>query len=407
MSLQTVDSVPELAFVGTAHPAGNSLAGPFPDGGRIDHIQRALLNILEDLTAEQDDFEAGQRAVLNILEDSEAEKANLQGAQRAVINILEDSEAEKANLQGAQRAVINILEDSETEKLNLQGAQRAVLNILEEFDQEKSKVELINRELQKEIEQRRRAQNEIKKLNQELEQRVIERTAELAASNKELEAFSYSVSHDLRAPLRGMDGLSSALLEDYADKLDAEGKNLLLRVRAASQRMDRLIEGMLGLSRMTRSEMRRTTIDMSGLAQTVAMDLEKTNPDRRVQFVIAPGLTVNADGILLRIVLENLLGNAFKFTNKHPQARIEVGSMTQNNETTYFVGDDGAGFEMEYATKLFGAFQRLHTPTEFEGTGIGLATVQRIIHRHGGRVWAESEVEKGATFYFTIPTNSR
>lgn len=405
--MQTLDYVSPPAFAGSLRAAGKSFAGPVQRASQVDRIQRALLNILEDLTAEQNDFEAGQRAMLNILEDSEAEKANLQGAQRAVINILEDSETEKANLQGAQRAVLNILEDSETEKLNLQGAQRAVLNILEEFDQEKSKVELINRELQREIEERRRAQNEIKKLNQELEQRVAERTAELAASNKELEAFSYSVSHDLRAPLRGMDGLSSALLEDYADKLDAEGKNLLQRVRAASQRMDRLIEGMLGLSRMTRSEMRRTTVDMSSLAEAVALELERSDPDRDVKFVIVPGLTVNADGILMRIVLENLLGNAFKFTNKHPQARIEVGSMTQDKETTYFVRDDGAGFDMEYATKLFGAFQRLHTPTEFEGTGIGLATVQRIIHRHGGRVWAESEVEKGATFFFTIPTNAR
>ena len=328
----------------------------------------------------------------------------LHHVQSALLNILEDLTEEQSGYEAAHRAVINILDDSEAEKRHLQEAQRAMLNILEDFDVEESKVAMINQNLQAEIEERQRAQVEVNKLNLELEQRVTERTAELAASNRELEAFSYSVSHDLRAPLRAMDGFSQALLEDYADQLDEEGRDFLRRIRAASQRMDRLIAGMLALSRTTRSEMRRVMVDLSGLARSIASELEKSNPDRNVQWHIEAGLTVSADPMLLRIVLENLLGNAWKFTNKHRGARIEVGSLA--GEAAYFVRDDGAGFEMAYGAKLFAAFQRLHAPDEFEGTGIGLATVQRIVRRHGGRVWAEGEVEKGATFYFTLPANS-
>lgn len=323
--------------------------------------------------------------------------------QSALLNILEDLTEEQGGYEAAQRAVINILEDSEVEKLHLQEAQSAVLNILEDFDLEKSKVAMINQNLQAEVEQRQRAQIEINELNLQLERRVTERTAELAASNRELEAFSYSVSHDLRAPLRAMDGFSLALSEDYADKLDEEGRDYLRRIREASQRMDRLIAGMLALSRMTRSEMHPTVIDMSTLAESIACEIEKSNPNRRVKWHIAEGLTVSADPTLLRIMLENLLGNAWKFTSKHPEARIEVGSLPR--EAAYFVRDDGAGFDMAYNAKLFAAFQRLHTADEFEGTGIGLATVQRIVRRHGGRIWAEAEVEKGAAFYFTLSSN--
>lgn len=241
------------------------------------------------------------------------------------------------------------------------------------------------------------------KLNEELEQRVVDRTTQLEAANKELEAFAYSVSHDLRAPLRSIDGFSQALLEDYVTSLEDEAQHYLQRVRAASQRMAQLIDDLLALSRLTRSEMRPETINLSALVEAIAAELQGTEPERQVEFVIVPDVAARADAQLLRAALENLLGNAWKFTAKHPQACIEFGALSQSDAPpTYFVRDDGAGFDMAYADKLFGAFQRLHTPAEFSGTGIGLATVQRIIHRHGGQVWAEGEVEKGATFYFTL-----
>jgi signal transduction histidine kinase len=227
---------------------------------------------------------------------------------------------------------------------------------------------------------------------------------ELQIANKELEAFSYSVSHDLRAPLRAIDGFSRIVLEDNTGQLDTEGRNNLGRVRAASQRMGRLIDDLLLLSRLSRSEMRRTRVDLSALARTLAEDLQKQQPDRRVEFVIEPGLTANADAGLIRVVLENLLGNAWKFTGKRDQAKIEFGRTTHEGAPAFFVRDNGVGFDMTYADKLFGAFQRLHSTADFPGTGIGLATVQRIIHRHGGRVWAESKSGQGATFYFTLST---
>jgi PAS domain S-box-containing protein len=234
------------------------------------------------------------------------------------------------------------------------------------------------------------------------EDRLRSYAAQLEAANKELEAFSYSVSHDLRAPLRSLDGFSQALLEDYHARLDDTGRDFLQRVRAASQRMGRLIDDLLGLSRVTRGQLQVAEVDLSALAAAVAADLAKSDPERDVRFAIAPDLVARADGGLVRIVLQNLLGNAWKFTGKRSPAHVEVGVTAHNGRRAFFVRDDGAGFDMTYAAKLFGAFQRLHASDEFPGSGIGLATVQRIIHRHGGEVWAEGTPGRGATFYFTL-----
>jgi DNA-binding response OmpR family regulator len=225
---------------------------------------------------------------------------------------------------------------------------------------------------------------------------------ELERKNKELEAFSYSVSHDLRAPLRSIDGFSRLLLEDYGPKLDDTGRNHLTRVRAAAQRMGELIDDLLDLSRVSRAELSRSRVSLSDVARTLADEISHRQPERKVAFVIAEGLVVDADSRLLRVLLDNLLGNAWKFTSKVAEPRIEVGSEKGEEGTEYFVRDNGAGFNMSYAQKLFSPFQRLHNEAEFPGTGIGLATVQRICDRHGGRVWAEGVVGEGATIHFTI-----
>lgn len=239
-------------------------------------------------------------------------------------------------------------------------------------------------------------------LNSELEQRVVERTAQLAVINKELEAFSYSVSHDLRAPLRSMDGYSQALQEDYAEILDEAGQGFLKRIRASSQHMGQLIDDLLMLSQLTRQEIRQEPVNLSALAEQITRELREMYSQRSVEVVIQPSLTVYGDTRLLRVVFVNLLNNAWKFTARTSQARIEFGMNSQNGAPVYFLRDNGVGFDMAYADKLFGAFQRLHKSNEFEGTGIGLATVQRIIHRHGGQIWAEGAVNQGATFYFSF-----
>jgi two-component system, sensor histidine kinase and response regulator len=224
----------------------------------------------------------------------------------------------------------------------------------------------------------------------------------LAAANRELEAFSYSVSHDLQAPLRTIGGFSQALAEDCADRLDDRGVDYLKRIAGAVERMGQIIDDLLGLARVSRGELHRSTVAIDELARGCADELERRDPSRSVEWRIAGEMRANADPRLVKIVLENLFANAWKFTRKRARAHIEVARTQRGPERVYFVRDDGVGFDMAYATKLFAPFQRLHSAGEFEGTGVGLATVQRIVHRHGGRIWAESELDKGATFFFTL-----
>ncbi len=255
--------------------------------------------------------------------------------------------------------------------------------------------------ISRDITERMLTEEEIHRLNQDLEKRATE----LESVNKELESFSYSVSHDLRAPLRTIDGFSHALLEDYNELLPEEGRDYLSRIRAAAQRIGELIDDLLALSRVTRAPADHKRVNLSTLAEKIISELQSEQPNRHVTFSIAKDLIVVGDPQLLRIALENLLGNAWKFTSRREDAYIEVGVQNETGELTYFIRDNGAGFNMAYADKLFGAFQRLHRPSDYPGTGIGLATVQRIIHRHGGRIWAESSVDVGATFFFTLQQN--
>jgi light-regulated signal transduction histidine kinase (bacteriophytochrome) len=241
-------------------------------------------------------------------------------------------------------------------------------------------------------------EEDVQKLNEDLKQRA----AQLEAANKELEAFSYSVSHDLRAPLRSIDGFSHVVLEDYGEQLPADARAYLERVRAAAQRMAVLIDDLLNLSRVTRTALQPRFINLSKMAEEIMRGLQESQPDRKVAFSLVPDLMVEADPHLMNIVLENLLSNAWKFTSKREQATIEFGQKNQAKERTFYVRDNGVGFDMAYADKLFGVFQRLHSVSEFPGTGVGLATVQRIISIHGGRIWAESAEGTGTTFYFTL-----
>jgi two-component system NtrC family sensor kinase len=269
---------------------------------------------------------------------------------------------------------------------------------------------------------RRQFEDENRSIREQLQQKELEAVAaraareltetraalieELEHKNRELEAFSYSVSHDLRAPLRSIDGFSQSLLEDYAGALDEKGQDYLRRVRRAAQRMGELIDALLELSRVGRAELHRERVDLSTLARAAAAELGRSTPERRVRVLIPDSVSADADPRLLRIVLENLLGNAWKFTKGTPEAAIELGATQGSTLATYFVRDNGAGFSMTYAGKLFTPFQRLHSEAEFPGTGIGLATVHRIVQRHGGRVWAEGAVGKGATFFWTLPNGS-
>jgi PAS domain S-box-containing protein len=253
------------------------------------------------------------------------------------------------------------------------------------------------------ITERKRAAEKVRRLNEELEMRVARRTRELEAANRELEAFAYSVSHDLRGPLRSIDGFSHAVIEDHGEALGADGLHSLNRVRSSVQRLGRLIDDLLRLSRVTRKELESEAVHLSDMARTIAEEMRQHDPDREVDLVIASDIVVRGDRHLLGVALENLLANAWKFTAHRARARIEFGVHASAGEAVLYVRDNGVGFDPEYSDKLFKPFERLHSAGEFDGTGIGLATVQRVIARHGGRVWAEGEVDSGATFYFTLP----
>jgi signal transduction histidine kinase len=244
--------------------------------------------------------------------------------------------------------------------------------------------------------------DELRKAHDELEDRVAQRTRELLFANRELESFSYSVSHDLRGPVDALNGFTYVLLKEYGGKLDDKAKELLEHIRKSGKRMMQLIDDLLNLSRVTSSVLQSEPVDLSAIARSVAEELKSLEPGRKVDFVILAVGKVNGDPRLLKIVLENLLRNSWKYTSTHPHARIEFGSCVENRQTVYFVRDDGAGFDPRSADRLFQPFQRLHPTAEFPGNGIGLATVQRIVRRHGGEIWAKGEVERGATFYFTL-----
>jgi DNA-binding response OmpR family regulator len=306
--------------------------------------------------------------------------------------------------------LLTAVEDRDTMLDGLSAGADDYISKSSEFEVLKARVRAQIRRKQFEDENRRIREELLRKELDAAEARAAQQLAETRAAlvaelerkNRELEAFSYSVSHDLRAPLRAIDGFSKALIEDCGDKLDTDAQQNLQRVRTAAQRMGELIDDMLQLSRVTRLDLTRRRVDLSALAREVAGELARQDPERNIEIEVKPDLTTDADARLLRIVLENLLGNAWKFTRKAEGARIEFG-VVEGSETVFYVRDNGAGFDMRYAQKLFRPFQRLHTEADFPGTGIGLATIHRVIDRHGGRVWAEGEVGKGATFFFTLP----
>ncbi len=315
-------------------------------------------------------LEQTQRATLNILEDFDSEKAKLHELQMASMNLLDDFVDERRNHQRAQTAALNLLEDMSEERDRLDETRRALTNILEDADEERANGE------------RSRALTE--------------------AANKELEAFCYSVSHDLRAPLRAVTGFADAVLEDYAPRLDDEGKRYLHFISENAARMGQLIDDLLSFSRLGRQQMVKTDLDLSARADVVAKELAAAEAGRDIEFVINAVPLARGDRAMIQQVLVNLFSNAIKFTRPRAKAVIEFGWAADPQGGSYYVRDNGVGFDMKYDDKLFGVFQRLHPDTEFEGTGVGLALVHRIITRHGGRIWADADVDQGATFFFTL-----
>lgn len=332
-----------------------------PRGTEVPEQLQERLKALED----------SYRATLNILEDFEEEKEKLKLFQQATMNLLEDFDEERRRFQLIQTATLNLLEDVNEERNKLDDTRSALTNILDDVEIERVKAE------------------KAKTL--------------LETANKELEAFSYSVSHDLRAPLRAISGFSDAVIEDYAPRLDDQGKRYLGLIAENANKMGQLIDDLLSFSRLGRQEIRKTEIDMRALAKTVFEEISAQSPGRKIKFIIRSLPCVYGDKAMIQQVLTNLFSNAVKFTRPMNTALIEFGYAPEAVKNTFYVKDNGVGFDMQYVNKLFGVFQRLHAVTEFEGTGVGLALVHRIIARHGGQVWAQGKVNQGAVFYFTLP----
>ena len=316
-------------------------------------------------------LEETQRATLNILDDFDEEKQKLKLLQQATMNLLEDFDDERRNYQAIQKATLNLLEDMNDERDKSAMTQHALMNILEDIEVERTKTD------------QSRALTE--------------------AANKELEAFSYSVSHDLQAPLLAISGFGRAIAEDYSERLDDEGRRYLALIQESAHKMARLIDDLLSFSRLGRQELVETDIALEALARTVFAELAAAAPGRKFEFAIGAMPPVRGDNAMIRQVLVNLFANAIKFTRTREKAAVEFGFRRDSRAGYYFVKDNGVGFDMRYVHKLFGVFQRLHSVTEFEGTGVGLALVSRIVTRHGGRVWAEGKVGEGATVCFTLP----
>jgi PAS domain S-box-containing protein len=395
------------------------------DGGKpVDSVFLEMNNAFEKLTGLKRDDIIGKR-VTQVLPGIEKDPADWIGRYGKVALSGQDIRFEQhaaalgkwfsvASYSPMKGHFATVFEDITERKQMEEALHRAHSDLEIKVRERTSELARANEEMDMEIAERMRAEAEVRTLNRELEQRVTERTAQLEATNRELEAFSYSVSHDLRAPLRTIDGFSKAIEDEHASRLDDAGRDYFKRVRAAAGKMAQLIDALLELSRMTRGDLNRSTVDLSILAKNEADELAKTQPGRKVEFLIPDGITAEGDSVMLRPLIANLIGNAWKFTSKCGMARIEFGVFncgTPNNkseiqnpksETIYFVRDNGAGFDMAYADKLFTAFQRLHRAEEFPGIGIGLATAHRVVRRHNGRMWAESEPDKGAVFYFTL-----
>lgn len=317
-------------------------------------------------------------AILNILDDATADRRTSDDAVKATLNILDDLDAERSAATDLQQAMLNVLEDAADEKGILEATQKGILNILEDFEVEKNNVERANRDLD-------------------------DASADLQRANGELESFSYSVAHDLRAPLRAIDGFSQILLEDYSDRLDEEGRRLLGVVVRNVGRMGVLIDDLLTFSRLARAPLARQDVDMTELVRSVLEESRQAEPDREVEVAMSPLGIVLCDPATMRQVWINLVSNALKFSRHRTVAKIQVARKDGPAEAVFSISDNGAGFDMRYAAKLFGVFQRLHAASEFEGTGIGLAIVGRVVQRHLGRAWGEGEVDAGATFSFALP----